>query len=190
MARNAVTDTALGYVRRHGYCDFLTDGSFDPGSETQAALSGDEPAPDGVPLHYVKVAAGVLVEMTVPEKAAIDVALLNEFKRDKARTFDLHTAQILEEGIEYPGASGNFYRIDPSALTAVQAMRDVGVFPFLIHAIDYTGLLVVNNLAEANALLVAARDKMVDVYQTGAALLQQIAAAPDKATLDAIVDPR
>jgi hypothetical protein len=69
-------------------------------------------------------------------------------------------------------------------------MRDVGVYPFLIHAIGYTGLLVVNSAAEANTLLLAARDKMVDVYQTGAALLQQIRAAPDKATLDAIVDPR
>ena len=190
MARNAVVDTVLSFVKRHGWCDFAGDGSFDPGSETQLALTDDNPAPDGVPLYYVKVVAGMLVEMSPAEKAAIDVALLTQFKRDKARTFDLHTQEILAAGIEYPGASGNYYRIDPSALTAVQAMRDVGVFPFLVHAIGYTGFVVVNSTAEANSLLVAARDKMVDVYQTGAALLQQIAAAPDKATLDAIVDPR
>jgi len=190
MAKNAVTSAALGYLKRWGFCDFTTDGSFNPGTETQQLIDDGAEPPAGVPNYYVKVAAGLLVEMTAPEKSAIDVALLQQFKLEKARTFDLHTQEILAAGVEYPAASGNFYRIDPSALTAVQAMRDVAVFPFLVHAIGYTGFVVVNSTAEANGLLVLARDKMVDVYQTGALLLQQIAAAPDKATLDAIVDPR
>lgn len=188
--RAAVIDTALTYVKRHGYCDFSADGSFDPGTETQETLTTDDNAPDGVPLYYLKVSAGVMVEMTAPEKAAIDVALLNDFKRDKAREFDLHTLEILARGVEYPGGSDDYYAITPSALTAVQQMKDVGVYPFLIHAIDYTDILTINDLAEANALLLAARNKMVDVLQEGAALLNQIKGAADKAALDAIVDPR
>jgi len=190
MAKNAVVDAALAYLKRWGWCDFTGDGTFNPATETQLALNDDTQPPANVPDYYIKVVAGDLVEMAPAEKLAVDTALLNRFKAEKAAEFDMHTAQILADGIEYPAASGDFYRIDPSALTAVQAMRDVGVYPFLIHAIGYTGLLVVNSAAEANTLLLAARDKMVDVYQTGAALLQQIRAAPDKATLDAIVDPR
>lgn len=190
MARNAVVDTALAYLKRHGWCDFTGDGSFDPGTETQLALNEGSELPAGVPDYYIKIVAGDFAEMAPAEKLAVDAALLNQFKIEKATTFDRHTLQILAEGIEYPAASGDFYAITPDALLAVQSMRDVGVFPFLIHALRYTNILVVNNLAEANALLVAARDKMVDVLQEGTALLQQIKAAPDKATLDAIVDPR
>jgi len=190
MARNAVTDTALGYVKRHGWCDFLADGGFDALTETQAALNDETLPPAGVLLRYVKVVAGAFVEMDAGEKATVDAALLGELKVAKAIEFDTHTQEILAAGVEFPPASGNFYGITPSDLLAVQVQRDVGIYPFLVVAIGYTGAIAVNDAAEANALLVSARAKLRDVTQAGADLLELIRAAPDKATLDAIVDPR
>jgi hypothetical protein len=190
MAKNAITSAALGYLKRWGFCDFTGDGSFDPGTEIQQAINDEASPPSGVPNYYVKVAAGLLVEMTAPEKAAIDVALLQQFKEDKSRTFDQHTKRILITGVEYPASSGDFYSIAPDALTAIQAMIDVGVYPFLVHSLGYTGLVTINSATQANSMLGVARNKMVAVLQEGATLLAQIAAAPDKATLDAIVDPR
>jgi hypothetical protein len=190
MARNAVVDSVLGYVKRHGWCDFLTDGSFDAGTETQLPLNEDTEPPANVPRYYTKVVAGDLVEMSPAEKAIVDAGKLADFKLEKALQFDQHTTEILAAGIEYPPASGNFYGITPSDLLAVQAQRDVGIYPFLVVAIGYTGAIVVNDTAEANNLLVAARAKLRDVTQAGADLLELIRAAPDKATLDAITDPR
>jgi hypothetical protein len=139
---------------------------------------------------YWKIVGDTVVEMDAGEKTSVDAAILPDLKRQKAAVFDAHTMQILEEGVEYPASSGDYYAITPDALFAVQQMRDVGVYPFLIHAINYTNVLSVANLTQANALLATARDKMVEVLQEGAGLLEQIKNAADKAALDAIVDPR
>jgi len=190
MAYNAVIDTANGYVKRFGYCDFSADGSFNAGTETQETLIEATAPPVGVELYYVKIVAGAFVEMTTPEKDTIDVVLLPQFKSEKSAEFDLHTSQILERGVEYPALSGNFYACTPDALTTIEATRDVGSYPFLVHPIGYTTILTINNATQANNLLDALRDNMVAVLQAGELLLEQINAAPTKAALDAITDPR
>lgn len=190
MAYNAVIDTANGYVKRYGYCDFSTDGSFNPGTETQEALIEATAPPDGVELYYVKIVAGAFVEMTTPEKDAIDIALLPEFKIEKSAEFDLHTTQILARGVEYPALSGDFYPITPEAVFAVEATRDAGTYPFYVNAVGYTNVLTMANATDANTFLAAAEAEMVSVLQGGAALLKQINDAPTKAALDAITDPR
>lgn len=190
MARNAVTDTATGYVKRHGFCDFTTDGSFDPGTETQAAVADDTEPPAGVPLYHVKVAAGLFAEMAAGEKTAVDAALLEQFKREKAALFDLHTQEILARGVEHPAASGNFYDISPSAVSALEFQRDVAIYPFLVHAIGFTGIITINNATAANTLVAKAQEKLREVLQAGAVLLEAIRNAADKVALDAITDPR
>ena len=72
--RNAVTDNAVLSVLRYGATDFTTDGSFNGATQTQVALNPGTQPPAGVQLSHVKVVAGDFVEMTAPEKAAVDAA--------------------------------------------------------------------------------------------------------------------
>ncbi len=128
--------------------------------------------------------------MTQPEKDVVDASYLPEDKLAKARVFDLHTQEIIAEGTEVPVSSGNYYRIDPEAIEAVRAQQTVGIYPFLIHAINLTGVYSVANSAQADSVLSAQRTRLQAVLQEGATLLEQIRTAADKAALDAIVDPR
>ncbi len=54
---NAVIDTTIGYVKRYGYADFTTDGSFDPATKTQVALN-DGQRPVVSPLWHNALSAG------------------------------------------------------------------------------------------------------------------------------------
>jgi hypothetical protein len=185
MTYNAITEDSTGSLVRYGYTVFVPDAG-----QTQVALNDGTVPPEGVEFRYVTVAAGELVEMSQLEKDAVDVVNLSDDKLAKARTFDLRTQQIIAQGVEVPPASGDFFRIDFEAIVAVEAQRDVAVYPFLIHAIGLTGVFTVNDVASANNVLSQQRIRLQAVLQEGANLLEQIRTAADKAALDAIVDPR
>lgn len=72
--RNAVIDTATGAVKRFGHCDFSVGADFNPATETQVAI-GEGAAPIfGLPHRHMKIANGLLIEMTQGEKDAADGA--------------------------------------------------------------------------------------------------------------------
>jgi len=144
----------------------------------------------GVPVRYWKVDDDDLVEQDAAERAATDRALLPQDKEARAAAIAAKTLEIQNAGIEYPGGSGDFYTLSPAALKAFQLQASVGSFPFLWHSIDYVGALSVANATQADALLSAAANKLRAVLQAGEDLLQLVRMAPDKAVLDAIIDPR
>lgn len=73
--KNAVIDTATGYVKRWGFTDFTADGNFDGVTETQVALNDEAVPVADIPLHYNKIVGGDFVEMTQPEKDAVDAVM-------------------------------------------------------------------------------------------------------------------
>lgn len=73
--RHAVIDTATGYVKRYGTVDFTLESVFKPLTETQVDINTVTQIPDGVLQEYTKVVGGNFVEMTAPEKAAVDAVL-------------------------------------------------------------------------------------------------------------------
>lgn len=73
--KNAVIDTATGYVKRWGFADFTTDGTFDGATETQVVLNDEAVPVADIPLHYNKIVGGDFVEMTQPEKDAVDAVM-------------------------------------------------------------------------------------------------------------------
>ncbi len=90
MSTNATTDTALGYVKRIWSS---SDPQFDGGTETQDALNAPPALALGVPLHHHKVAANLVVEMTGPEKAAVDGA-----RPTRAVQEHNHQAEVTKDG--------------------------------------------------------------------------------------------
>lgn len=74
--RYAVTDNALGYVKRWGDCDFTVDAG-----ETKHAVDYGAHLPAGMPAYYCTVKAGVFAELTVLQKAAVDA---DRAAKDKA----------------------------------------------------------------------------------------------------------
>lgn len=66
----ALTSNLTGSVRRYGVTDFT--GTFNPADFTQYVLNDSTSFVSGVATYYHKVVAGDLVEMTAPEKAAVD----------------------------------------------------------------------------------------------------------------------
>lgn len=72
--RKAVIHTATGAVLRHGFCDFASDGSFKPATETQVDLNENSLPTAGVPLYHHKVDSGDFIEMSQGEKDAVDAA--------------------------------------------------------------------------------------------------------------------
>lgn len=73
--RNAVVDTATGALKRVGATDFTTHSDWNPGTETQLAISESAVLSQLILRRHHKVVAGDLVEMTAPEKAAADLAI-------------------------------------------------------------------------------------------------------------------
>jgi len=144
----------------------------------------------GIPVRYWIVDGDDLREQDPAERAATDMALLPQDKEARAAAIAAKTLEIQNAGIEYPGGSGDFYTLSPAALKAFQLQASVGSFPFSWHSIDYVGALSVANATQADALLSAAANKLRAVLQAGEDLLQLMRMAPDKAVLDAIVDPR
>ncbi len=72
--RNAVTDTALGYVKRWSNTDFATDGSFDAATETQVSLNDGTVPVVGITLFHNKVVSGAFASQSPAEEAATDAA--------------------------------------------------------------------------------------------------------------------
>lgn len=70
---NAVTSNTTGGVYQIGYTDFT--GTFDPADFTQVVLDATTSLIEGLDIHYHKVVGGFLQEMSVAEKAAVDVEL-------------------------------------------------------------------------------------------------------------------
>lgn len=69
----AVTSNLTGSVRKYGVTDFT--GTFNPADFTQFVLNDSTSFVPGVATYYHKVIAGDLVEMTAPEKAAVDTEI-------------------------------------------------------------------------------------------------------------------
>lgn len=69
--KNVVTSNLTGAVYKYGFCDFT--GEFNPADFTQITLDPTAQFVEGVPKYYHKVVAFLLQEMTVAEKAAVDV---------------------------------------------------------------------------------------------------------------------
>lgn len=80
MTFNAVTLDLTGQVVRWGPTSFDTDGSLNGATEIYHANVGSLIA--GLPLRYHKVSAGVLAEMTAPEKAAVDADELDKSQKE------------------------------------------------------------------------------------------------------------
>jgi len=72
VVKNCVTLNATSEVLRYGTVDFENDGQYNPSIETFHADVGNRP--EGIPLFYLKVNGGVLVEMSSGEKAIVDAA--------------------------------------------------------------------------------------------------------------------
>ncbi len=70
----AVIHTATGAVLRYGYCDFSTDGTFDPATQTQVDVTEGSVPLANIPLYYNKIVGGLFVEMSAAQKAAVDAA--------------------------------------------------------------------------------------------------------------------
>lgn len=100
--RNAVTDTATGYVKRYGNTDFSTHGGWSPGTETQTQINDGATPPVGVPLYHVKLVTGSpfsdFAEMTTPEKDAVDavrpVSLIQRKTRMALQTINSFPAWV------------------------------------------------------------------------------------------------
>lgn len=90
MSTNATTDTALGYVKRIWSS---SDPQFDGGTETQDTLNAPPALALGVPLHHHKVVANLVVEMTGPEKAAVDAV-----RPTRAVQEHNHKAEVTKDG--------------------------------------------------------------------------------------------
>lgn len=70
ITKRVVTSNTTGAVYRWGRTDFT--GQFDPADYTQVDLLEAAQWVPGVATYYHKVVAGLLEEMTVGEKAAVD----------------------------------------------------------------------------------------------------------------------
>lgn len=95
MAREAVTVTANGSVRRYGREGFATSDDFDGGTESVVALNDTTDQIPGIPLKHHKVVSGVLTEMDSGEKTTVDATI---------PTILYHQPQIVETDRDPTGA--------------------------------------------------------------------------------------
>lgn len=137
IPKRVVTSNTTGAVYRSGRTDFT--GQFDPGDYTQQDLLEAAQWVPGVETYYHKVVAGLLEEMTAPEKAAVDAERndISDSKLEGAATIGKKYNQLSDLPVPPPKAGllvaieniGGSWGFAYSTTTGYIVFQSDGVYP-------------------------------------------------------------
>ncbi len=148
----------------------------------------------GVPQKYWIVVGGAIVEMTQPEKDAVDAADLAQAKADKVDELNGNTQQLIEDnGCEYPTASGNIFALDePSRLYWNEL--DLGAaglaYPVVVVTKDGFTEVSLADAAAVHAFFMVGCVVIRDWEDSAQPFFLLVVAATTVAQVEAIVDTR
>jgi len=143
LVRRAVIDTATGAVKRHGYCDFENDGSFDASTESQLVIASGMAAPSGTPLSLLRVIDGQL--QAIQES-------LPELKAKRLKEIDLRTRALAVSGFTYRGLVFSTSETAQRNWHVLNSRKDTLSYPYRMAAADNSEIYQIADAAEMEAM--------------------------------------
>lgn len=149
----------------------------------------------GVPQKYWKVVGDTVVEMDAAEKAVVDAALLPQAKEAKIAEIDTRTAELIDQGFEWPPASGIIHSFSLEAqanLLGLELARNdpALVYPVVWNSKDDGATTSLADATEVHGFYLTALATKRAHLDSGTLLKDQVRAALTIAEVDAVIDPR
>jgi hypothetical protein len=137
--------------------------------------------------------------LDAPQETALDAVIagheLASVKYSKVGEIDTRTDELIAEGFEYPAASGKMFELTLGAQNRLESLDRLRSDPAITYPIRWNTMTDddyhdVVDAADMHTMAMTALATYRAVIDSGTDLKNQVRAAPDVATVNAIVDPR
>lgn len=146
----------------------------------------------GVDPRYWVVVGNVISEMTAAEK---DSNYLVTVQKEKMEIIDQRTRELIEQGFEYPAASGQILSLSAEMQRTLEGLHQAKDDPAVIYPIEWnfkdnSGKLALVSAADVGAFYLTALGTVRAHRDAGTALKDSIRTATTIVAVEAIVDNR